>query len=74
MCVCVDMIIEQCIFLYWSCVRCDSGRMLDENYVVNFPGSHFQPQQAYKLVNKVVYSGALLEERAAEKRRVFTEE
>jgi len=47
---------------------------LDENYVVNFWGSRFQPQQAHKHVNKDAYSGALLDKVAAERRHVFTEE
>jgi len=47
---------------------------LDENYVVNFWGSHFQPQKAHKLINIDVYSGALLDKLAAGRRHVFTEE
>jgi hypothetical protein len=48
--------------------------MLDENYVVDFSGSDFQPQQKYKRTNKDVYSGALLDKVAAERRHGFTEE
>jgi hypothetical protein len=49
-----------------------SDRILDENYVVVFSGSHFQTQQAYIRINKDVYSGAVLDRVAAEKRNVFT--
>jgi hypothetical protein len=43
--------------------------MLDENYILDFSGLHFQPQQAYNHINKDVCSGALLVKVAAERRR-----